>query len=284
MNIGSLSKYKNIGYTAIIVVFIVGMILFSPTIFPQVAQDGEGTLVTTRSPSSPTDIDAVTISVTSADIETITLRYTFAGSDPIDVTMTSSGDTWSGTIPSKAVGVTVAYWVVGRDITLGKLWSDERSYTVVQSATTPPQNYDAVFIIYNYVDGDWVAASLGDTISGTIKIDLTVTEGASVVTRVSLRFLKQVDGVWEEQDLVPMASVAGDISKYTITYDTTKLANAVYDIMCDFYAGDTRVYTESLFNFGDGTDLGIDTDMAMLGLAGIVVIAVLMAFLKKRRK
>ena len=286
MNIDGLAKHKNIGYAVIIVALVVGIFLFRPVIFPQSAGDPGATLLASRNPSIPTDQNSVVISCTAADINSGVLRYTFAGSDPILVTMTASGNIWSGTIPSKPTDTLVTYWVTLIPIAGGKEWSNDYTYTVIASESEEPIDYDATFIIYNKIDGNWEAASLGDTISGIIKIDLTVTRGASYVTRVSMRFLKQNDaGAWVEQAEVPMIGVVGVIEQYTITYDTTKLANAVYDIVCDFYTGDVRVYTESLFNLGDGMpDLGIDPDMLMLGLVGVVIIAIVVAFLKRRRR
>jgi len=286
MNLDSLSRHRNIGYAVIVITFIVVIMVFRPAIFPQASGDGGATLYPSRSPTSPTDVDNVIVSLTKADKASGKLTYTAGFDDPVIVEMTVSGDKWSGTIPKKSVDTLVSYIVRLYDEFREFEWSKEYSYTVKTSSTIPPgQTYSATFIIYNDVDGEWVVASLGDTISGRIKIDLTVTEGSSYVTRASMRFLKQNEaGDWVMQDEVSMVSVAGDIAKYTITYDTTKLANAVYDIWYDLYAGSTHVYTESLFSIGDGADLDIDPDIVMLGLAGIVGIFVLMVLLKKRKK
>lgn len=296
MNIDGLSRHKNIGYTVIIIVFIAGMFLFSPTIFPQAGpgerdvdpEDPELSISgLAHSPSSPTPANDVDVSFTCVGATYANLYYTYTGNptgEDLRVSMTDlPSDKWSGQIPRQADGISVTYWVQAGKTGMSTS-SSLRSYTSRTPQETP-QQYDATFVIYKEVDGAWELVPLYGELSGRIRIELTVIEGAAYVTRAVIRFFCLVDDAWTEQEEIAMVSTTGTTDEYWTTYDTTKLANNLYDVRYELFdVNGASLFTESLFSAGDGLEEGIDPDIIRLGLVGVVVAAVLIVLLKKRRK
>jgi hypothetical protein len=93
-----------------------------------------------RNPISPTSSDSVIVSSDILDISGVsgaTLQYRIEMGLWNNVTMTNIGDTWSGTIPAQADGVTVTYRIVAYDGIGNEAISGEDFYIVSDSATTP---------------------------------------------------------------------------------------------------------------------------------------------------
>ncbi len=90
-------------------------------------------------PSSPTPSDTVTVSVNVYDttgVDHVTLQYKIGSGTWTNVSMSASGDTYSGDIPSQVDSTLVTYRIVAYD-TLGyETISSEFSYTVTQPTTT----------------------------------------------------------------------------------------------------------------------------------------------------
>ena len=294
-----LLKHRNVGYAVVIIILIATVILFNPTIFPQESLPPKETDPVdpepvpiylsdlAHSPSSPTPANDVGISVKAQGATLVVLYYEYTDNptgEPLRISMTSGASyMWYGEIPRKDHGISVSYWVKASNADNTKT-SSIQSYTSL-TPVPDPQQYDATFIIYKDVDGIWEEVPLYGELSGQIKIDLTVVEGAAYVTRAVIRFFCLVDDVWTEQEEIAMVSKTGTTDQYWTTYDTTKLANNLYDVRYELFdVNGASLFTESLFSAGDTPGEGIDPIIIQLGLVGIIVIAILIVLFEKRRK
>ncbi|MHA1929752.1 MAG: hypothetical protein ACTSV2_14360, partial [Candidatus Thorarchaeota archaeon] len=91
--------------------------------------------------SQPTSTDSVTISATVTDdvaLDNVTLYYRVDSGDWSTVSMTASGDTYSGTIPAQANGSVVTYYIRAYDTAGNVDDSAQQGYTVQDSTWTPP--------------------------------------------------------------------------------------------------------------------------------------------------
>ena len=103
--------------------------------------DTSGPSITSVShdPLIPTATDVVTVSANVEDISGVsytTLQYKIGSGDWTNVTMTSSGDTWSGDIPSQTDSTLVTYRIVAADDIGNEAISGEFTYTVGETPTT----------------------------------------------------------------------------------------------------------------------------------------------------
>jgi hypothetical protein len=92
-----------------------------------------------RDPIGPTSSDSVTVSCDIQDITGVssaTLQYRVDSGSWTNVTMTQSGNTWSGTIPAQADGASVIYRIVAYDGVGNEAVSGENSFSVSDTATT----------------------------------------------------------------------------------------------------------------------------------------------------
>jgi hypothetical protein len=294
-----LLEHKNVGYATVIIILIATVILFNPTIFPQESTPTKGTYPTEpepvpiyitnfgHSPSLPTPANDVSISVKASGATLVILYYDYTDNptgEPLRLSMVAGASSmWYGEIPRKDHGISVSYWVKASNDDTTKS-SSINSYTSLTPEEVP-QEYDATFIIYKDVDGIWEEVLLYGELSGQIKIDLTVVEGAVYVTRAVIRFFCLVDDVWTEQEEIAMVSKAGTTDQYWTTYDTTKLANNLYDVRYELFdVNGVSLFTESLFSAGDTSGEGIDPIIIQLGLVGVIAIAILIVLFKKRQE
>ncbi|MHA2081130.1 MAG: hypothetical protein ACW99H_08305, partial [Candidatus Thorarchaeota archaeon] len=93
-------------------------------------------------PGIPRSGDAVTVSSEIQDatgVNRATLQYSVDSSPWVNVTMTQSGNTWTGTIPPQADGAFVIYRIVAYDGIGNEAISGEHMYEVSDTATTPTE-------------------------------------------------------------------------------------------------------------------------------------------------
>ena len=300
MNRVSLLEYKNVGYAVVIVALIVTIILFNPAIFPQESlppkeedptePEPVAIYITglTHSPSSPTPADEVDISCKASGATLVVLYCDYTDNptgEPLKISMVSgSSSMWYGEIPAMAEGISVTYWVKASNSDTTKT-SSIQSYISLMPEPDP-QVYEATFVIYKEVDGAWEIVPVGGTLSGRIRIELTVLQGVEQVNSVIMSFWSiDNNDDWVKQDESYMVGIAGVTGGFVTEYDTTKLVNTVYDIRYQLLdTGGTVIYEQSLFDTGDGFGVGIDPFIIQLGLIGVIVAAVLIVSLKKRKR
>ena len=97
------------------------------------------TLVT-HNPKVPTPDDSVSVLayiVDDSDDFSVDLQYKIGTADWIDLTMSSSGEFWSGLIPAQPDGTIVTYRVVATDGDANEALSSEISYTVHDPSSGP---------------------------------------------------------------------------------------------------------------------------------------------------
>ena len=120
-------------------------------------------------PSSPTEVDNVTVSASILDggtISSTTLTYN-TGSGNTDVAMTNTaGDTYSGTIPAHPAGTTVTFTIMAVDNESNSTTSDEFSYFVVSTGGAITSIYDIQYTTDS--SGDSPLDEQTVTISGTV--------------------------------------------------------------------------------------------------------------------
>ena len=78
--------------------------------------------------ANPTAVDAVTVTANIQDLSGVSeviLQYKIGSEDWSNVTMTLSGDIWSGVIPAHDLGVSVTYRIVAVDIAGNEAISDD---------------------------------------------------------------------------------------------------------------------------------------------------------------
>jgi len=237
-----------------------------------------------RNIEEPTSADTVSVSAKVLGATNVYLAY----DDPIIGEtsvrpMTKNGDYYYKTIPTNANGESISYWIKATDATCTKL-SGIYSYIVFDPPgdDTTPTVFKATFDIYKKVVDDWVLVPSGGTLSGRIKIKLNVTLGASEITSARMSFWKVVDGTWLKQDVSTMAGT-GVQGEFELEYDTTKLENAYYDILYELIDGDGGVVMiESVF--GGGTEgLGINSTTVFIGMAGVVIVGVIIKLSQKNK-
>ena len=100
-------------------------------------------------PSSPTEMDSVTVSASITDggtISSTTLTYN-TESGNTDVAMTNtSGDTYSETIPAQSAGTTVTFTITAVDNEDNSTTSNETSYLVISSGGPITAIYDIQYV------------------------------------------------------------------------------------------------------------------------------------------
>ncbi|TXT55683.1 MAG: conserved exported protein of unknown function [Candidatus Thorarchaeota archaeon] len=99
---------------------------------------GPSVLDVSIEPSTPRPDDVVTVSATILDstgVDDVILQYRIGSGDWINVTMTGSGDVYSGDIPAQAVGTTVTYRIVAYDTLGNENVCNTHSYTVQEEPT-----------------------------------------------------------------------------------------------------------------------------------------------------
>lgn len=90
-------------------------------------------------PASPSPTDTVTVSADIQDpsgVDYSTLQYKIGSGDWTNVSMTPSGDIYSGDIPAQVDGTSISYRIVAVDDLGNEAVSGEFSYTVAEPTTT----------------------------------------------------------------------------------------------------------------------------------------------------
>ncbi len=127
----------------------------------------------TNTPESPTDEESVTVSATITDDGTVTLAEikwgTESGSYPNSVTMTNSGDVYSGEIPSQIGGTTVYYVLEATDNDAGTNRSDENSYTIALNELPQISNVSNLPLAPTEGEDVVISATVADS-DGTISL------------------------------------------------------------------------------------------------------------------
>ena len=290
MQMNSLFNDKKIKIGVVILILVIGIYAFNPDLFTQAAHGDEPVLKSItisnmeRAPQEVSIDNSVIVSCeissTGIDLLTATLYYKI-GANEYSMSMNYNNGLYTATIPIQSENTYVEYWVrVVGDITTITV-SSIQSYTVV--GDIEPLTYSATYTIYNKVEDNWVEVLEGGTLFGTIKIDLQVLQGVSDITSVRISVWKVIDGQWTKQDEQGMAGVEGTTGAFNLEYDTMALENAIYDIRYELIAGDTIVYTQSLFG-SDGEPNGVDQTGLFWGIIGIIVVGLLIYVYGKYRK
>lgn len=239
------------------------------------------------SPTTPTTADEVDVTSNIKYASTVYLYYddgTFTEGYRVTMTMASVG-VYYGKIPAKDAGTTVRYWIVAINDD-GTTTSSIKSYVVSDlpstETTTTVITYDVSFNVYKYVNNSWVYVPPDGVLSGTIKINATVTQGVDYVDAARISFWKVDNNDWLKVDETNMVASANGV--FTVEYDTTVLENSIYDIRIELLdTGGGTVYEQSLFsNSGVDTTSIIDQNILYLMLAGFVSIGVITILLKQR--
>ncbi|MHA2142619.1 MAG: hypothetical protein ACXADD_14100 [Candidatus Thorarchaeota archaeon] len=92
-----------------------------------------------ENPASPTSSDSVTVSATVQDgsgVNTVTLQYKVDSGSWNNVSMSASGNTYTGVIPAQAADSLITYRIVATDMVGNEAISGENSYTVASGTTT----------------------------------------------------------------------------------------------------------------------------------------------------
>lgn len=98
-----------------------------------------------HAPTTPGPGEAVSVTAVTANITALDLKYTVDGGEVETVTMTKSGDTFTGTITGQADGAVVDYYVKA-----GSLESTHKGYTVT---ATGPGGPDYADLVLNEING-----------------------------------------------------------------------------------------------------------------------------------
>jgi len=279
-----------------IFVLLVGMLLFNPLLplqantVPDRGTDPifpDAPRITSLSISNPQVGSPVAVTVTIRDVESAGLYAEINGFEPRPIIMTSSGDTFYGNIPAGDWSDSVRYWIEATGEG-GKSSSGIGSYTLPPEPTNGTDDnivYKAVFTIYNNVDGGWVIVPVGGVLSGTIKIDLTVTSGGDYVHLAKMSFWKLNNGSWDKINELRMTGLldASGVAipyKYSLQYDTTHLENALYDIWYDLEdSNGIVIFQESIFGGDSGGVISIEV---FYGLIVVMASVTIVLWYKKR--
>ncbi len=171
-----------------------------------------------HSPSSPTELDTITINATVTDtsgVQSITLHYRVNGGTWIEVSMTLvSGDIYTVTLGSFTIGVNIEYYITAVD--------DSIHHNEVTEDNSG-QYYD-ILVGSSDVTGpiinDIVYSPSLPTELDTVTINATVTDDSGVQS-VTL-YYKINDGSWQT---ISMTLVSGDI--YSVTIGPFAVSNNV---------------------------------------------------------
>jgi endonuclease I len=127
----------------------------------------------TNTPLAPTDEESVTVSATITDdgtISTAEIKWgTESGSYPNSVSMTYSGDVYSGDIPAQTSGTTVYYVIEATDNDSETNRSDENSYTVALNELPQITNVSHLPLAPTEGEDVVISASVTDA-DGTISL------------------------------------------------------------------------------------------------------------------
>ncbi|MEN8900502.1 MAG: hypothetical protein ABF247_04305, partial [Nonlabens sp.] len=209
-------------------------------------------------PVSPTSSDAVTVSadVTDTDgVDSVVLEYGFSTGvyDQTPVTMSSTGDTYTGDIPLQADGTEVFYRIVATDSnsTPETATSAEQTYTVmdpvpaptliITEVTDPSDEFEGRFVeLYN---------------NGTSVIDFSTT---------TVFFAKQVNG-----NNISSTALTGTVNpgEYYVVANSTNLQN-FYGVTPDLAYNDANGNGDDGYFLYVGGDEGSGTLFDAYGVLG----------------
>lgn len=138
-----------------------------------------GIISVEQTPGAVTPDDAVTITAATTNMNALTLKYTAGSAAEQSVTMTKSGNTFSGVIPAQADGTTVKYYVTG-----------EGQKSVVKEYTSSAKVIDYSKLVLNEINGN---DGTGSTLGKSVEL---FNSGAEAIPLDGVKLIKNDTGEW----------------------------------------------------------------------------------------